>query len=148
MTSRRRALADLPDWPLWLTRAEAARYVGVSTGVFDLEVEWGWWPSGRARGLKGGKLTWCKLDLDARSRAPDDYEARRDAWRDRNDHPTTEHASDEEERARMRQAIKARAAERALDRSRTPAERKEHREQAREAHAERAAARARQSRRP
>jgi hypothetical protein len=83
MSARRHALADLPDWPLWMTRDEAARYVGVSADVFDLEVGWGHWPPGRARGLKGGKLTWCKLDLDAASRpnipADDDYEARRNA---------------------------------------------------------------------
>ncbi len=83
MSARRHALADLPDWPLWLARDEAARYVGVSAEVFDLEVSWGWWPEGRARGMKGGKLTWCKLDLDALSRpnmeSGNDYEARRNA---------------------------------------------------------------------
>jgi hypothetical protein len=57
-------LADLPFGPLFLGREEAARYVGVSSDVFDDEVAAGMWPAPRRRGSKGGKLTWHRPSLD------------------------------------------------------------------------------------
>ncbi len=63
--ARRPELTALPFWPRCLNRAEAARYVGVSVEVFDAEVRAGIWPLGRARGAKGGRLTWDRLALDA-----------------------------------------------------------------------------------
>jgi hypothetical protein len=58
-------LTDLPFWPRFLSRAEAARYVGVSEDVFADEVAGGHWPQARRRGGKGGRLTWDRLALDA-----------------------------------------------------------------------------------
>lgn len=54
----------LPFWPRYLTRAQAAAYVGVSVDVFDDEVQAGDWPPARRRGGKGGRLTWDRLLLD------------------------------------------------------------------------------------
>jgi hypothetical protein len=58
---------SLPHWPRFLSRAQAAAYVGVSVDVFDAEVASGKWPPGVPRGAKGGKLTWdrCALDIAA-----------------------------------------------------------------------------------
>lgn len=55
----------LPGWPRYLSRDEAAAYVGVSASTFDDEVLAGWWPAPRRRGLKGGRCTWDRLALDA-----------------------------------------------------------------------------------
>jgi hypothetical protein len=60
----RAPLVDLPYWPRFLSRDEAARYLGVSTDVFDDEVRAGDWPRGWARGSRGGRLTWDRLSLD------------------------------------------------------------------------------------
>jgi hypothetical protein len=86
MASRRLALSDLPAWPRFLTRAQAAAYLGVSSDLFDKEVAAGLWPAGRQRGAKGGLLTWDRVALDRRadaalpSSAPaDDFEERRRA---------------------------------------------------------------------
>jgi hypothetical protein len=65
MADRRAPLSDLPFWPRYLSREEAARYVGVSPDVFDTEVDIGHWPAARRRGGKGGRLTWDRLSLDA-----------------------------------------------------------------------------------
>lgn len=65
MGERRQMLADLPFWPRWLARDEAARYVGVCPDVFDQEVRDGLWPPARRRGNKGGRLTWDRALLDA-----------------------------------------------------------------------------------
>lgn len=64
---RRAPLAALPFWPRYLSREEAARYVGVSPDVFDGEVDGGQWPPARRRGGRGGRLTWDRLALDARA---------------------------------------------------------------------------------
>lgn len=61
----RTLLAELPDWPRFLSRHEAARYLGVSVDVFDDEVRAGTWPAGMRRGAKGGLLTWDKRLLDS-----------------------------------------------------------------------------------
>jgi hypothetical protein len=50
--------------PRFLTRAEAARYLGVGPDTFADEVAAGIWPQGWPRGGKGGKLTWDRLLLD------------------------------------------------------------------------------------
>ena len=55
----------LPFWPRYLSRVEAARYLGVSVDVFDDEVKEGLWPAARRRGGKGGRLTWDRVLLDA-----------------------------------------------------------------------------------
>jgi len=65
MSERRAALSALPFWPRYLSRDEAARYVGVSADVFDVEVDCGDWPKARRRGGKGGRLTWDREALDA-----------------------------------------------------------------------------------
>lgn len=65
MSERRAPLASLPFWPRYLSREEAARYVGVSPDVFDTEVDTGHWPVARRRGGKGGRLTWDRVSLDA-----------------------------------------------------------------------------------
>ncbi|MEJ0020697.1 MAG: DNA-binding protein [Acetobacteraceae bacterium] len=57
-------LADLPYWPRYLSRDEAARYLGVSVDVFDDEVRAGDWPRGTPRGSRGGRLTWDRHVLD------------------------------------------------------------------------------------
>lgn len=63
----RRRTAALPAGlvPRYLSREEAAAYLGVSPETFDREVEAGWWPSARRRGEKGTRLTWDRLALDA-----------------------------------------------------------------------------------
>jgi hypothetical protein len=60
----RASLTDLPFWPRLLSREEAARYVGVSSAVFDDEVKHGIWPPALRRGGKGGRLTWDRNALD------------------------------------------------------------------------------------
>ena len=66
MTARRRDIADLPDWPRGLTREEAARFVGVTPGVFDWEVAQGMWPEPERRGPKGRWLVWDRALLEDR----------------------------------------------------------------------------------
>jgi len=51
--------------PRFLTREDAARYVGVSPGLFDAEVAAGMWPGPLRRGTKAGRLTWDIRALDA-----------------------------------------------------------------------------------
>lgn len=51
--------------PRYLSREEAAAYVGVSTTTFDPEVRDGWWPPARRRGGRLGRLTWDRVMLDA-----------------------------------------------------------------------------------
>ena len=65
MAARRPSLNDLPFWPRYLSREQAATYVGVSPETFDIEVHAGLWPSARRRGGKGGRITWDRCALDA-----------------------------------------------------------------------------------
>ena len=51
--------------PRFLSRDEAAAYLGVSVGTFDHEVSRGLWPRPLRRGTKGWRLTWDRLALDA-----------------------------------------------------------------------------------
>jgi len=51
--------------PRFLSRDEAAAYLGVSAGTFDQEVSRGLWPRPLRRGSKGWRLTWDRLALDA-----------------------------------------------------------------------------------
>lgn len=51
--------------PRFLTRTEAAHYVGVGETLFMQEVAMGIWPQPRMRGTKGGRLTWDRKLLDA-----------------------------------------------------------------------------------
>lgn len=64
MTTARLTLEGLPFWPRFLTREEAARYVGVSASTFDEEVSAGSWPQPQRRGAKGGRVTWDRVLLD------------------------------------------------------------------------------------
>jgi hypothetical protein len=57
-------IEDLPFWPRFLSRDEAARYLGVSVDVFAAEVTDGIWPQGFRRGTRGGRVTWDRLLLD------------------------------------------------------------------------------------
>lgn len=54
----------LPFWPRYLSREQAALYLGVSARTFTHEVQTGHWPQPRPRGGKGGRLTWDRLLLD------------------------------------------------------------------------------------
>ncbi|EHM01392.1 hypothetical protein HMPREF9946_02131 [Acetobacteraceae bacterium AT-5844] len=51
--------------PRYLSREEAAAYLGVSPDTFDDEVASGMWPAARRRGSKGARLTWDRKVLDA-----------------------------------------------------------------------------------
>jgi hypothetical protein len=62
---RRALLSELPNWPRYLSREQAAIYLGVSPDTFDGEVRIGLWPPPRRRGIKGGRLTWDRCALDA-----------------------------------------------------------------------------------
>lgn len=62
--TKRTVLSDLPFWPRLLSREEAARYVGVSSAVFDEEVKHGTWPPALRRGPRQGRATWDRLALD------------------------------------------------------------------------------------
>ena len=48
----------------FLTRTEAAAYLGVSARTFDAEVHKGLWPPPLRRGARGGTLTWDRKALD------------------------------------------------------------------------------------
>jgi hypothetical protein len=52
------------SWPRYLTRAQAALYLGVGVDTFTAELRAGLWPPGRPRGGRGGLLTWDRLLLD------------------------------------------------------------------------------------
>lgn len=72
MTAARRDLADLPYWPRWMSRDQAASYVGVSPNLFDAEVEAGVWPKPERRGThksRKPRLTWDRKLLDRTSDA-------------------------------------------------------------------------------
>ncbi len=51
--------------PLFLSREQAAEFVGVSARVFDAEVAAGLWPKAVRRGAKEGALTWYRPALEA-----------------------------------------------------------------------------------
>ncbi len=55
--------------PRWLSRVQAAAYLGVSPRIFDEERKAGRWPAGEPRGLSATKrsLRWDRLALDAAS---------------------------------------------------------------------------------
>ena len=62
MTDRRPAFENLPNWPRWLNRLQAAAYLGVSTTTFKKEQRTGLWP---AAGRSSGKWQlWDKRLLD------------------------------------------------------------------------------------
>lgn len=70
MTARRADLAGMPAWPRYLSREQAAAYVGVSPNLFDSEVAAGAWPKGERRGShrsKRPRLTWDRKLLDRNS---------------------------------------------------------------------------------
>lgn len=48
----------------FLTREQAAQYVGVGVTTFDAEVRAGMWPSAMRRGAKASALTWDIRLLD------------------------------------------------------------------------------------
>lgn len=51
--------------PRYLSREQAAAYVGVPPYTFDAEVRQGWWPAPRLRGEKERLATWDRKALDA-----------------------------------------------------------------------------------
>lgn len=56
---------DLPlPYARFLTREQAAAYVGVGTSTFDAEVRAGTWPAAMRRGARGAALTWDRRLLD------------------------------------------------------------------------------------
>lgn len=64
--TRSRADGVVPGLPpRFLTKEQAAAYVGVSPNVFEQEVAKGMWPSPLRRGDRGGRLTWDRILLDA-----------------------------------------------------------------------------------
>lgn len=72
MTAKVSDIAKLPGWPRWLSREQAAAYVGVSPKLFDLEVKIGIWPKGKKRGfgkVRDARITWDRVQLDAHSDA-------------------------------------------------------------------------------
>ena len=58
------ALQRMPYWPRYLSRDQAAAYVGVSVNTFEQEVEQEKWPPGKPRGPKGGRITWDRKLID------------------------------------------------------------------------------------
>ncbi len=48
----------------FLTREQAAGFLGVSVRTFDDEVRAGMWPPATRRGAKGSALTWDRVLLD------------------------------------------------------------------------------------
>jgi hypothetical protein len=50
--------------PRYLSRIQAAAYVGVSATTFDAEVAAGHWPAGRRRGARAHRVTWDVRLLD------------------------------------------------------------------------------------
>jgi hypothetical protein len=54
----------LPVQPRFLSREQAAAYVGVCPNVFDSEVRDGIWPPAQRRGARLGRLTWDLKLLD------------------------------------------------------------------------------------
>jgi predicted DNA-binding transcriptional regulator AlpA len=130
MPKRLRDISHLPGWPALLSAEQAATYCGMSSESFDALVKAEVFPGPVKLPIR--LRLWSRATIDAAVANAE-----------------TEAQGGETTRAlceRIAQQIRAEAAERALDRSRTPAERKAGRVQARQAHAERAAARARQSR--
>ena len=59
-----RAVLPVGLVPRYLSREEAAAYVGVSPNVFEAEVRQGYWPPARRRGARDGRLTWDRVLLD------------------------------------------------------------------------------------
>jgi len=51
--------------PRFLSREQAAAYVGVGATVFDAEVAAGVWPQAMRRGARDGRLTWDRHLIDA-----------------------------------------------------------------------------------
>lgn len=51
--------------PRFLSREQAAAYLGVSATVFDAEVAAGLWPQPARRGERAGRLTWDRHLIDA-----------------------------------------------------------------------------------
>lgn len=51
--------------PRFLSREDAAAYVGVSPNTFDTEVKAGLWPPAMRRGAKLRAVTWDRHALDA-----------------------------------------------------------------------------------
>jgi predicted DNA-binding transcriptional regulator AlpA len=67
MTGDIEAAAVLPAGliPRFLTRDQAAAYLGVGVTTFDQEVAKGMWPQPMRRGQRATRVTWDRLALDA-----------------------------------------------------------------------------------
>jgi hypothetical protein len=61
-------LSAMPDWPRYLSRPQAAAYLGVSDRLFMEEVDEGIWPPGQKRPFNrqddAKRLVWDRLLLD------------------------------------------------------------------------------------
>jgi len=62
--ARRAAILPAGLAPLYLSRDEAAAYLGVSADTFAEEVRQGWWPGPVRRGDRSGALTWYRPGLE------------------------------------------------------------------------------------
>jgi predicted DNA-binding transcriptional regulator AlpA len=51
--------------PRFLTREQAAAYLGVGVTTFDHEVAKGMWPRPMRRGARAARVTWDRMALDA-----------------------------------------------------------------------------------
>ena len=72
---RKIPLSDMPTWPRFLSRDQAAAYVGVSVGMFDAEVKDGVWPKPMRR---RSRVTWDRFALDRRADTQSGLEAEND----------------------------------------------------------------------
>ena len=64
-SARRAAALPAGLVPLFLSREEAAAYLGVAPETFDQEVAAGWWPQAVRRGAKAARLTWYRPALES-----------------------------------------------------------------------------------
>ncbi len=67
MVAKRADIADLPNWPLYLSCDQAAAYLGVGATTFEREIKNGMWPEGIRRGPGGGRVVWYRPALEARA---------------------------------------------------------------------------------
>lgn len=52
MTASLESIANCPDWPRWLSREQAAQYVGRSVNQFMAEVDADLWPRPKTSGRR------------------------------------------------------------------------------------------------
>src|SRR6185437_1841550 len=77
VTASRSDLAGLPDWPRGLSRAESARYIGISPSKFDELVKDHRMPAPKQI---DGRRVWDRLGLDEAFAALPDIEGSANPW--------------------------------------------------------------------